>query len=147
MSNRLKLLIITVADDEWSCVMVNRRKASSLISSRNHCQRSSPSQIFDTPREGFEPAQNLNSGFVEWRCAVVINTTPRRRTLYMLSFHVPLERPKLIYYSLISIFSKYHFKTSALCLVFLSSLVFTTLEFDNYYFGILLWKISKTTWP
>ena len=25
-----------------------------------------------------EPVQNLNSGFVEWSCAVVIITTPRR---------------------------------------------------------------------
>ena len=27
---------------------------------------------------GFEPAQNLSSGLVEWSCAVVITTTPRR---------------------------------------------------------------------
>ena len=46
------------------CCMVDRRKAFSLISSRNHCQRSWPSQISDTPRAGFEPAQNLNSGLV-----------------------------------------------------------------------------------
>ena len=30
-----------------------------------HCQRSSPSRISDMPRAGFEPAQNLSSGFVE----------------------------------------------------------------------------------
>ena len=41
------------------CGMVDRRKAFSLISSRDHCQRSSPSRISDTPRAGFEPAQNL----------------------------------------------------------------------------------------
>ena len=52
-------------------------KALSLISSRDHCQRSSPSRIYDTPRAGFEPAQNLSSDFVEWSCAVVITTTPR----------------------------------------------------------------------
>ena len=44
------------------CGMVNRRKAFSLISSRDHCQRSSPS---DTLRAGFEPAQNLSSGLVD----------------------------------------------------------------------------------
>ena len=33
------------------CGMVDRRKAFSLISSRDHCQRSSPSRISDTPRE------------------------------------------------------------------------------------------------
>ena len=27
---------------------------------------------------GFEPAQNLSSGFVEWSYAVVVTTTPRR---------------------------------------------------------------------
>ena len=59
------------------CGMVgNRRKAFSLISSWDHYQRSSPSRISDTPRAGFEPAQNLSSGLVEWSCAVVINTTP-----------------------------------------------------------------------
>ena len=54
------------------CGMLDRRKAFSLISSRDHCQRSSSSQICDTPQAGFEPAQNMNSGLVEWRCAVVI---------------------------------------------------------------------------
>ena len=57
------------------CSMVDRRKAFSLISSRDHCQRSSPSRISDT---GFELAQNLSSGLVEWSCAVVITITPRR---------------------------------------------------------------------
>ena len=56
----------------WFCCMVDRRKAFSFISSEDHCQRSSPSWISDTPRAGFEPALNLISGFVEWSCAVVI---------------------------------------------------------------------------
>ena len=47
------------------CGMVDRRKAFSLISSRDHCQRSSPSRISVTPRAGLEPAQNLSSGFAE----------------------------------------------------------------------------------
>ena len=46
---------------QYSCPM----KAFSLISSRDHCQRSLPSQIFDTPPAGFEPAQYLSSGFVK----------------------------------------------------------------------------------
>ena len=54
------------------CGMVDRRKEFSIISNRDHCQRSSPSLISDTPRAGFEPAQNLSSDFVEWICAVVI---------------------------------------------------------------------------
>ena len=52
----------------------------SLISSRDHCQRSSPSRISHTPRAGFEPAQNLSLGFDKWSCAVVTITTPRRWT-------------------------------------------------------------------
>ena len=59
------------------CGMVDRRKVISLISSRDHCQRSSLSRISDTPRVGFEPAQNLSSGLVEWSCAVVITTAPQ----------------------------------------------------------------------
>ena len=57
--------------------MVDRRKAFSFISSRDHCLRSSPSRISDKPWAGHEPAQNLSSGLVEWSCAVVITTTPR----------------------------------------------------------------------
>ena len=52
-------------DDELFCGMADQRKAFSLISSRDHCQRSSPSRISDTPRAEFEPAQNLSSDFVE----------------------------------------------------------------------------------
>ena len=46
--------------------MVDRRKALSLISSRDHCQRFSPSRISDMPWAGFEPGENLSSGLVEW---------------------------------------------------------------------------------
>ena len=56
------------------CGMVDRQKAFSLISSRDHYQRSSPSRISDTLWAGFEPVQNLSSGLVEWSCAVVITT-------------------------------------------------------------------------
>ena len=45
------------------CGMVDRQKAFSLISSRDHCLRSSPSQISDLPRAGFESAQNLSPDF------------------------------------------------------------------------------------
>ena len=54
------------------------RGGFSPISSRDHCQRSSLSRISDTPRAGFEPVQSLSSGLVEWSCAIVITTTPRR---------------------------------------------------------------------
>ena len=68
------------------CGMVDRRKAFSLISSLDHCQKSSPSRISGTPRAGFEPAQNLSSGLVELSCAVVvITTTPRRHSSFFFS--------------------------------------------------------------
>ena len=54
----------------YFCGLVDRQKTFSLISSRLHCPRSSLSRISNTPRAGFEPAQNLSSGFVEWSCAV-----------------------------------------------------------------------------
>ena len=38
------------------CGMVDRRKAFGLISSLDHCQRSSSSRISETPQAGFEPA-------------------------------------------------------------------------------------------
>ena len=47
------------------CGMVDQRQTFSLISSRDHYQRSSPSRIFKTPQTGFEPVQNLSSCLVE----------------------------------------------------------------------------------
>ena len=55
--------------------MADQRKALSLISRRDICQRLLPLQISDTPGTGFQPAQNLSSGLVEWRCVVVKTTT------------------------------------------------------------------------
>ena len=68
------------------CGMVDRRKALSLISSQDHCQRSSASRISNTPRAGFEPAQNLSSGFVEWSFAVVITTKAVNHTTKTIHF-------------------------------------------------------------
>ena len=33
------------------------------------------SQISDMPQAGFEPVQNLSSGFAEWSCAIVLTIT------------------------------------------------------------------------
>ena len=78
--------------DEFFCGMVDWQKAFSLISSWGHCQRSSPSRISNTPRAGFEPAQNLSSGLVEWSCAVVITTTPlipmHTKHIFKTKFHL-----------------------------------------------------------
>ena len=72
ISNILLLLMMM----NYFCGMVNRQKAVSLITSRDHCRRYSLSRVSDTPQAGSEPAQSLNSGFVEWTCAVVITTAP-----------------------------------------------------------------------
>ena len=47
------------------CGMADLQKAFSLISSWDHCQRSSPSRISHILWAGFEPAQNLSSGLVQ----------------------------------------------------------------------------------
>ena len=57
--------IFFVGDDnvvfaEW---LADERRLC-LIFSRDHCQKSSPSRISNTPRARFEPVQNLNSVFV-----------------------------------------------------------------------------------
>ena len=62
---RMMMMMMMMMMMNCFCDMVDRRKAFSLISSSDHCQRSSPWRIFDTPRAGFEPVQNLSSGFVE----------------------------------------------------------------------------------
>ena len=65
------------------------------------------------------------------------------QSLNKLPFYMRLEHLKLIYYSLMSVFSKYHFKTGTVCLFFLSWHAFTALEFDSYHFDILLLKTVK----
>ena len=56
------------------CGMADRRNAFSLISSQDHCQRSSTLRISDTSTVGFEPAENLSSSFVKWNCTIVTTT-------------------------------------------------------------------------
>ena len=63
--SRHLMMFIMMMMMNCSCGMVDWRKVFSLISSRDHCQRSSPSRISDTLRAGFEPAQNLSSGLLE----------------------------------------------------------------------------------
>ena len=74
------------------CSMVDRRKAFSLISSRDHCQRSSPSRISDTPRAGFEPVQNLSSGFVDWNYSVMITTTSQHNRVLMFVLFATMQK-------------------------------------------------------
>ena len=87
--------IIKRDNDELFCAMVDWRKAFSVISKRDHCQRSPPSPISGTPREGLEAAQNLSSGLVEWSCAVVITTTPWHQLFSYISLGVTLLKLEL----------------------------------------------------
>ena len=92
------------------CRMVYRQKVCSLISSRDHCQRSSPSQILDTSRAEFEPVWKCR-----WSCAVVVTIKPwpqrgsllkGRRLLYLL-FDVLFKVPvKVCWGSMISFFPR-----------------------------------------
>ena len=70
-----KIICVNLMMVNYFCGIVDRRKAFSLFSSRDHCQRFSPSLISDTPLAGFGPAPSLSSGFDEWSFAVVITTT------------------------------------------------------------------------
>ena len=65
------------------------------------------------------------------------------QSLNMLPFHIRFRTLKVNLLSLISIFSKYYFKSGTICILFLFSHVFTALEFDINHFGIILWKIAK----
>ena len=47
------------------CGMIDQQRVFSLISSRDHCQRSLLLQISDTPLTGFELMQMLSLGFIE----------------------------------------------------------------------------------
>ena len=73
------------------CGMADQWKTFSLISSQDHCQRSSTSRISDMPQAGFEPAQNLSSSLVKWNCAVVITSTTQCHTT-MLGHYTILYR-------------------------------------------------------
>ena len=82
----LPIHLIMMKMINFFCCLVDRRKAFSLISSQDHCQRSPLSRIFDTPRAGLEPTQNLCSGLVEWSCAVVITTIHHGATFELQLF-------------------------------------------------------------
>ena len=56
----LRFVIMIMKMMNCFCGMVDRRKVYSLISSRDHCQRSSPSGISVAPRAGSEPEFKLS---------------------------------------------------------------------------------------
>ena len=59
----IDIVSVLYDDDEFFCGMVDHGMAFSLISSRDHCQGSSPSRISDMPQAVFEPAHNVSSSF------------------------------------------------------------------------------------
>ena len=101
------------------CGLVDRRKMFNLISSRDHFQRPSPSRIFDTPGARYEPAKNQSSGFVEWSCAAVITTTPRRHICQLNNYFL-------------SFFWIYVYCSFGISL-------------SSYFFSVLLWIVSDLT--
>ena len=74
------------------CGIADLRKAFSLISSQDHCQRSSLWRISDTQGAGFEPSENMSSGLAEWSCAVVITTTPEPNERFDLIITVKITK-------------------------------------------------------
>ena len=83
MMNVMMMMMMMMMIMNCFCCMVDQRKAFSLVSSRDQCQRSSPSRISDSLLAGFWHVQNVSSGFVEWSCAVVITTTPRHHQIFL----------------------------------------------------------------
>ena len=73
----------------WRNLQWKNSFLSSVISSRDHCQRLSLSQISNKPRAWFECDHNLSSGFVECSCAVVITTTPHHGSNMKLCYCLP----------------------------------------------------------
>lgn len=61
----------------FSCRMVDQRKAISLISRRKHCQRFSPLKIFKTPQTRIEPAQTEFRHCWMKLCSCVNHYTPK----------------------------------------------------------------------
>ena len=62
------------------CGIVHQRKEFRLFLNWGHHQKSSPSRTSNISQAGFEPVQNLSSGFIEWSCTMVIITTPQNHT-------------------------------------------------------------------
>ena len=80
----LKSVKVIMMMINYFCVMVERQKTLSLISSWDHCEGAK-----------VDPAQNLDSDFIKWCCTVVITTAPRHQFIHQ-NWKQVLER-KLVY--------------------------------------------------
>ena len=106
----------------------HRQRAFCLISSWDHCQRSSSLWIFNTLWSGFELMQSLSSDFLEWSCAVVITTTSQQ--FYLVLFFTELT------FFITALF--FHF--------FLDRKGITIIGWKNYQSKTLLIKDSYDEW-
>ena len=84
----------------YFCGMIDQQKALSLISSRDHCERSSPSRISNMLLAEFEPEQNLSSDLAEWSCAAVITTAPLGCGFESQSRQLSIWNPKTYTYNM-----------------------------------------------
>ena len=99
----------------------------SLISSRNHCQKSSPSQISDTLWTGFEHAQSLIPGLVEWSYAVAITTTPRRSKKCILGWSKLLQTARVKAFTLSELLRENQFRIKRISRKFASVVGYSAL--------------------
>ena len=138
------------------CGMFDRRKAFSIISSRDHCQRSSPSRISNKLWAGFEPVQNLSPAFVEWSCAVVITTTPRRQNILtdkILNWTFDFDELAMSYFTTTQskLLREPFTEFLELCLgswfSLSTSLKFVTCDLSSDSIAISDWSSDSLSWP
>ena len=121
------------------CGMVDRRKAFSLISSWDHCQRSSPLQISNKSQAGFEPAQNLSSAFLIKKRIFKLLTMVVNNLITLLFW--TKMKIGLAYMTYVNNYWITCIRCHAFCLVSfstISSFLFTRIE------GLLIWQ--KLIW-
>ena len=58
-------IVMSDDDDEELFLWHFNERHFNIISSQDHCQRSSPLQISDMPQAGFEPVSNPTSGLFQ----------------------------------------------------------------------------------
>ena len=86
-----------IDDELFFAKWLTDKRRLRLIFSRYHCQTFSPSQISDTPRAGFEPAQNLSSDFVEGSSDNCYITAPRSKHQSLTnSLCLPIQTSKCL---------------------------------------------------
>ena len=122
--------------------MVDRRRRLTLFPVGTNCQRSSPLQISDTLRAGFEAAENLSSGLVEWSCVVVINTTPQRYYYNHYSTALYVERRGYEFATMFVTFVCISYFASQICFNLTRDTFLVSREKKGDKVCIVLWNID-----